>query len=233
VKFTSEGGTIVIRTRCGDGQVQVDVADNGIGIEAHALARIFDAFEQADVAVTRQFGGLGLGLAISKAIVDLHGGTLVAASDGPHTGSTFTLSLPLAAIDELAPVDTAPAARPAARSARILLVEDNADSSLAMKLAMQQFGYTIRSADGVNAALRIASDERFDVVISDLGLPDGTGYDLMRELRERYNLRGVALSGYGMDEDIRKSMAAGFEHHLTKPVEPDRLDETVRLLLEG
>jgi signal transduction histidine kinase/CheY-like chemotaxis protein len=233
VKFTPESGRITVRTRCDDGLLHVEVTDTGIGIEPASLGRIFDAFEQADEAVTRQFGGLGLGLSISKAIVDLHGGKLSAQSDGPNRGSTFTLTLPLAPAqaDDSAEAPQ-PAARPA-RSARILLVEDNPDSSHAVTLAMQQCGHSVRAADGVDAALRLAGDERFDVVISDLGLPDGTGYDLMRQLREKYNLRGVALSGFGMEDDIQRSLAAGFDQHLTKPVEIDRLDSAVRAVLEA
>ena len=233
VKFTPEGGQITIRTSCGDNQLRVDVTDTGIGIDQTSLAKIFDAFEQGNETVTRQFGGLGLGLAISKAIVDLHGGTLSASSEGPGKGATFTLVIPLVAAKPK--VHDSPAAEPdvkARPSARILLVEDNPDSSRAVTLAMQMCGYSVRSADGVAAAMRAAADETFDLVISDLGLPDGTGYDLMRQLRERYNLRGVALSGYGMEEDIQRSLDAGFAQHLTKPVEIAQLDSAVRAVLD-
>jgi signal transduction histidine kinase len=234
VKFTPEAGQITVRTACTGEQLKIDVIDTGIGIEPDALAKIFEAFEQGSETVTRQFGGLGLGLAISKAIVDLHGGKLAAYSEGQGKGAMFTLTLPLV-IPALKPSQN-PAAAPELKQrkpARILLVEDNPDSSRAVTLAMQQYGYSVRNADGVDAALQAASDEPFDLVISDLGLPDGTGYDLMKQLRERHNLRGVALSGYGMEDDVQRSLDAGFSQHLTKPVEIERLDSAVRAVLDG
>jgi CheY-like chemotaxis protein/nitrogen-specific signal transduction histidine kinase len=235
VKFTPEDGQITIRATSTGEQLTVDVVDSGIGIEPAALNRIFEAFEQADESVTRQFGGLGLGLAISKAIVDLHGGKLSAHSEGHGTGATFSMTLPLTmpASAELAVLPPATLEAKPQRSARILLVEDNPDSSRAVSLAMQSYGYSIHAAEGVDSALQAASAEKFDLVISDLGLPDGTGYELMRRLRERYNLRGVALSGFGMEDDVQRSLDAGFAQHLTKPVEIERLDSVVRAVLDS
>lgn len=235
IKFTPGGGTVTVRTSGDDMRIRIDVSDTGIGIEPAALSRIFNAFEQAGENITREFGGLGLGLAISKAIVDLHGGKLTASSEGHGKGAVFSMTLPLAipTSAELAVLPSASLEPKPQRSAKILLVEDNPDSSKAVTMAMQSYGYHIRAADGVDAALQAASTEKFDLVISDLGLPDGTGYELMRQLRERYNLRGVALSGFGMEDDVQRSLEAGFAHHLTKPVEIERLDSVVRSVLDS
>ena len=242
VKFTSEGGTIHVRSHREAEEVVVEISDTGIGITADVLPRIFDAFEQADPAITRRFGGLGLGLAISKAIVELHGGRLEAVSPGRGQGATFTIRLPLAGPRvervESPPVRQQPAAeapRPIAAGAslRILLVEDHADTAEAMAELLSILGHQVTVAGDV-ATGRAAAEEALtgpglDLVISDIGLPDGTGFDLMRELSGRYDgLRGIALSGYGTEEDIRKSREAGFLRHLTKPIDLGRLREVLR-----
>jgi PAS domain S-box-containing protein len=234
-KFTPAGGLIRVATAdATDGGVSLTVADNGCGIPPERITRIFDAFEQGSPNVTRQFGGLGLGLAISRQLMVLHGGTLDAHSDGPDRGATFTLTLPAAA------VAAAPAARPRAAAsanrpagARILLVEDNEDSARLLALLLGQLGHSVRTADSVAAALRTAAAQPFDLVVSDIGLPDGSGLDLMRELRARHRLAGVALSGYGMDEDLRRSHDAGFSDHLIKPVHIDRLQEAIGRLVSA
>jgi nitrogen-specific signal transduction histidine kinase/ActR/RegA family two-component response regulator len=235
VKFTPAGGRVTVRTRrpAGADRVQVEVADTGVGIDPAVLPRIFDAFEQGGAAVTRQFGGLGLGLAISKALVELHGGTLTAASDGPGRGATFVLALPAAAAGPAAPV------RPAARNGdglagvRVLLVEDNADTARVMGRVLQGWGCAVTAAGSVAAAAAAAGEGAFDLVLSDLGLPDGSGHDLMRQLAARHGLRGIALSGYGMEADVRESLAAGFAEHLTKPVDLERLEAALRRLVAG
>jgi hypothetical protein len=223
VKFTPDGGHVEVGTSDGpDGTVRVRIADTGIGIEAGMLPQIFDAFEQGGQDVTRLFGGLGLGLAISKALVDLHGGAIAAESGGRGLGATFTLALaataPAAAATSPLPSPATEAQSPA--GLRILLVEDHADTREALSELLRMYGHDVQVAGSIAAALATAGAGRFDLVVSDLGLPDGSGLDLMPQIRalSPYELKGICLTGYGMEEDIRKSREAGFLAHLTKPV---------------
>lgn len=234
-KFTPTGGQVAVRVAapCPDDEcVTVEVADTGIGIAPDVLPRIFGAFEQGSRLVTKQFGGLGLGLAITKAVVELHGGTITAHSEGLGRGATFRVVLPTVAT----PQETADAAAPeapktAGRRARILLVEDHVDTAKVMSRILHAAGHTVRVADSVHSGLRAATEEPFDLVLSDLGLPDGSGLDLMRQLREMDGLKGIALSGFGMDEDIARSRSAGFSEHLTKPVSIDKLEAAIARVL--
>ena len=204
----------------------VEVSDTGMGIEAEALGHIFDAFDQGRPGMARRFGGLGLGLAISKAIIEMHGGSLTASSDGRNQGATFTVRLPLS--DVPAPAFSKPVPSPEPRSAypgspHLLLIEDHFDTAMAMAELLKGLGYQVTLAASVAAGLEAAERARgdggrIDLVVSDLGLPDGSGFDLMRLLSSRYGLRGIALSGYGMEDDLQKSREAGFEKHVTKPV---------------
>ena len=216
-KFTPQGGTISIHTENAGGTTRVHVRDTGIGIEAELLPRVFDAFEQGDMKITRQFGGLGLGLSICKSIMNLHGGAIRAHSDGPGTGSTFTVELPTVAGAE--PTTGVVARQPAVGSPAVgplvdgqtcvLLVEDHADSRELLAGVLAAWNYQVLTATSVDSALELAAAERFDVVVSDLGLPDGTGWDLMRKLRDRHgsDIQGIALSGYGMGDDQERSRA--------------------------
>lgn len=239
VKFTAAGGSITIRSSNPQpGFVRFEVTDTGVGIPPDALSKIFDAFEQGSRA---SLGGLGLGLAIAKTIVDLHLGTIIAASEGPGHGSTFTLELPTMAVLEPssalanahlpngpAPGENASPTQPA--GFRILLVDDHADTLRSMDRLLRLRGYLVCTALTVAAALDSAANQPFDLLISDVGLPDGTGMDLMRELRRVHGdtLRGIALSGYGMEEDITRSHEAGFSEHLTKPVDIATLETVIR-----
>lgn len=209
--------------------VVVDVNDSGIGIEPEALLRVFDAFEQAERSITRQFGGLGLGLAISKALVEMHGGTIEAISEGRGKGATFRIRLPRIAPPNQAEsrVPAAPARR-AARPLRILLVEDHGVTAKMMRMVLTEEGHTVETAGDVATALELAGRHSFDLLLSDLGLPDGSGHDLMRELRLRgHRFPGIALSGYGQEEDIQRSHRAGFAAHLTKPASREAVVEAV------
>jgi PAS domain S-box-containing protein len=247
VKFTPSEGTIAVRSwreeSAAGPQLVVEVADTGIGIEPDALADIFDAFQQGEQAITRRYGGLGLGLAISKAIVELHGGKLTAASAGRGQGSVFSVRLP---VGDLRSRPAAPEAavaapdgdRPAAADAElhILLVEDHADTAEAMADLLREMGHRVTVAHSVAAGLAAAERRtggRIDLVLSDLGLPDGTGLDLMTELHGRYGVKGIALSGYGMEEDVRRSLEAGFERHLTKPVNLQALQSAIQETARG
>jgi len=230
VKFTPAGGHITISSANEDGRLIVTVTDTGIGIEGDAMAKIFSPFEQADRVITQRFGGLGLGLTISKRLVELHDGTLSARSDGRDRGSTFTVILPVVTVKAASPTMSSPSVsqvQPALRSLRILLVEDHDDTRRSMTRLLGR-SHVVRDANSVSSALRVAAGESFDVVISDLGLPDGSGLDLMRQLRERYNLQGICLSGFGMEDDIARSADAGFRHHLTKPVDLRKLESVIQ-----
>ena len=237
VKFTSDGGSITVRTRAvADGdRLQVEIQDTGLGIAAEALPRIFDAFDQGDVRTTRQFGGLGLGLAIAKAVVEMHGGKISAASDGPGKGATFTVDLALAAPGATieSPAADGTTSVPAGRRAlRILLVEDHPDTARTLARCLAISGFVVQAAGSVAAALALAAAAPFDVLVSDIGLPDATGYDLMREIDNKYGIKGIALSGYGMEEDLRKSRESGFVEHLVKPVNMAQLEAALRRLGE-
>jgi PAS domain S-box-containing protein len=220
IKFTPEGGSIRISTRELEGnRISIDVTDTGIGIQAEALEKIFDAFEQASRDITRLFGGLGLGLSISKALVEAHGGEIQATSEGDGRGATFSVLLPVE--QEGAPKKSEPVPQSTTSSRKgihILIVEDHRETNLVMQMFLERQGYRVSSARTVTDALSLATATNFDVVISDISLPDGTGLDLMKTLRTLKPVIGIALSGFGMETDIQRSLEAGFAEHLVKPV---------------
>ncbi len=225
VKFTPEGGRLGIRTANNGGQLRVEVSDSGIGIDAETLPKIFNAFEQGE---RTQLGGLGLGLAISKALVETHNGKLTAESAGRNEGATFTATFPVAenrAGASAASIPSAPAVR---KTMRVLLVEDHEDTNRSLTNLLRRRGYHVHSARSVQSALELAANERFDVLVSDIGLPDGSGIDLMQKLRTEHPLFGIALTGFGMEEDVRRSHDVGFHHHLVKPVDLNRLDALIQ-----
>ncbi len=233
VKFTPEGGCIGLRCYRSEKQAIIQVSDSGIGIEGDRLHTVFNAFEQGGYAMTHRFGGLGLGLAIAKKLVHLHEGTIEAYSEGRNQGTTVRVSLPIAQAGELV-VDADQRAGTTPRKARVLVVEDNGDTAAMTRLLLEACGHKVQTAGDVAQALKRLEREPFDVLISDLGLPDGSGVDLMRKLRERGNaIRGIAMSGYGMPEDVCRSKEAGFSVHLTKPVEVDMLVEALSGVLQA
>ena len=229
VKFTETGGTInVVSGNSGDDLLVVRITDTGIGIAPEVLPKIFDAFEQGGDARTRRFGGLGLGLTITKGLVGLHGGKLAAMSDGLGKGTTMVVELPVTAERE-AEVVTEKANRPRV-TARILVVEDDETSLRVMSLLLRKRGYEVNTAGTLSEAKDALTLHRFDIVISDLSLPDGSGLDLLHDLKAQHQLRGIALSGFGMDSDIQSSLDAGFSLHLTKPIDIESLDSAIRSL---
>jgi PAS domain S-box-containing protein len=230
VKFTPTGGEVHIECDSTEDRWWMTITDTGIGIDPEMLPKIFDAFEQGADGINRQFGGLGLGLAISKAVVEMHGGKLSVSSEGKGRGSTFKVELPATTAAVPAPSsDESPAQsrRADSRPLRILLVEDHDATSHVISLLLRQLQHKVTAAPTLAEARKHADADHFDLLISDLGLPDGSGLDLMRELRAKFNLTGICLSGYGMDQDITLSREAGFARHLIKPVDFRHLKATI------
>ncbi len=237
VKFTPPQGRITVATsNDSTGSIVVQVSDTGVGIDSQALPKIFEAFEQGDVAVERNLGGLGLGLAITKGLVQAHGGTISAHSDGPGRGSSFVVTLQSVATQAPPPLPSPPPPPEQPTRLSILLVEDHADTALALKRLLSSHGYEVRAADSVETALSMASEGEFDVIVSDLGLPDGSGLELMRQIRVMRTgrpTRGIALTGFGMEEDVAKSREAGFSEHITKPVNFHNLQRAIERVTAG
>jgi CheY-like chemotaxis protein len=236
IKFTPPGGAVVLKTSSEMGQFMLECSDNGIGIEPKALSRIFTAFDQADADVSHKFGGLGLGLAIARGLVLEHHGELSARSEGRGQGATFTLMLD-ALPDGTAPQQDAPSL-PADLSfttdlhCRMLLVEDNPDSADILKMGLEAYGYTVTLAGTCAKALAVGGREDFDVVVTDLGLPDGSGIEIGRALSPRMPV--IALSGYGSPQDVQRSTAAGFSGHIVKPADFTAVHSMVqRVLSQG
>jgi signal transduction histidine kinase len=226
VKFTPHGGKLRIRTtNNGDGQFRLEVEDSGCGIDPGVLPRIFHAFEQAG---RTQLGGLGLGLAISKALVEAHHGSISAESQGRDSGATFTALFPTCERNAIPKSSDAPRSTAKRRSVRLLLVEDHEDTNRSLTRMLRRRGYEVHPANDIRSALDIAARKQFDVLVSDIGLPDGSGIDLLKALRAKRDVFGIALSGYGMEEDIRRSGEAGFSHHLVKPVDLNKLDSIIQ-----
>jgi signal transduction histidine kinase len=236
VKFTVPPGQITLRSSNPQANwIRLEVIDNGIGIPTDALPRIFDPFEQVGGVGS---GGLGLGLTICKAIVDLHGGLISAFSDGVNHGANFVIELPTetrsCAEHSPSQMECTQSGGNAAESNnyRIFLVDDHVDSVREVRRFLEKSGYLVTTADSINAALRIAQGQKFDLLVSDIGLPDGEGHDLVRQMRERgHKSKCIALSGYGTEQDITRSHAAGFQEHLVKPVLPQDLLTTIKRLL--
>lgn len=241
VKFTPSGGVITLRTRKAadkPGTVVVEISDTGIGLTPAELTRIFDPFTQgdhSDFKGTSPYGGLGLGLAISRKIAELHSGSITARSEGRDRGATFMVELPLASPERAALPGSSPVAQDAtgsvapmlSRCRKILLVEDHEPSRAALAHLLVRRKLEVVQASSAAEALAKADAQSFDVVVSDIGLPDMTGYELMTMLRSRHGLKGIALSGYGMEDDIARSRNAGFLTHLTKPVKIQALERAL------
>jgi len=219
VKFTSQGGQIIIRTFNGKSKrFHFEISDTGIGIEPQRLASLFQPFEQADPSVSRQFGGLGLGLAISKRLIDLHNGKIEAESRGRSFGATFKVTL------DTLPQGTAAVSlnhRVGGKTSNplhILLVEDHQDTRRTLSRLLTHFGHDVVTADNVERAMDIIGSNNIDVVLCDIGLPDGSGYEVAAQARANGGIKAIALTGFGTEKDVRRSKEAGFDFHLVKPV---------------
>src|SRR5512135_2214010 len=237
VKFTPRGGSVALRTRNEEdplagprgARLIIEVSDTGIGIAPEVLPRIFNAFEQGSATLRRRYEGLGLGLAISRSVIEAHGGRLTACSDGPGRGSTFTFELATLPRPTPAPAPPPPAPEEPAppRALRILVVEDNKET-LKFLVAILGRLHTVRPAADLSSALELAAGEEFDPVLSDIELLDGSGLELMHELRKTRDTPGIAMSGFGSEEDVRSSRSAGFAEHLTKPINYRTLEEAIQ-----
>jgi CheY-like chemotaxis protein len=228
-KFTPASGRItVITDEPHPGRIRVQVIDTGSGITPEMTKRLFHAFEQAPGSDRTQRRGLGLGLSIARRLVEAHGGTIAAASAGAGLGSTFTVELPVL---DAAPVIASRPARPELSETpplRILLVEDHPAMLQVMNKLLSNLGHRVSAASTVAEAVALAQAGSFDVLLSDLGLPDGSGHDLVRQVGSYFRGRTIALSGYGSEADVRTSYDQGFSVHLTKPVEMDAVVRALR-----
>ncbi|WP_081888079.1 PAS domain S-box protein [Verrucomicrobium sp. BvORR034] len=246
VKFTPEYGAIVVSTALGPepGMVMIRVSDNGMGMTLEEQQRVFEAFAQGEHAMqggSHRYGGLGLGLTITRMLVELHEGRIQAMSEGRGHGTTFVITLPLvkaaASADgennggdegEVAAAKQTGGPISPAVWRRILLVEDHDATRAALGVLLRRRGYEVSAACSVEEARLLGNEGAFDLVISDIGLPDGSGYEVMRHLKSlQPELRGIALSGYGMEQDVAHSHESGFSLHLTKPVRVEALDQAI------
>ena len=237
-KFTPEGGTIGIQTRDRDdsapgGMIEIEIEDTGIGIEPERLSKLFTAFEQGSDAIARTFGGLGLGLAITRALADAHGGSVSAHSEGKGHGARFVLRLPRAREPNAPHASHDELATASSRELHILLIEDHEDTAEVMARLLESYGHEVTTVARLTQARAACETLRFDLVISDLGLPDGNGLDFIREYRAKSDAPAVALTGYGMDDDVRRCLDAGFSAHLTKPVSIQQLEQLLADTAQG
>ncbi len=225
IKFTAENGEIAISSSNPSPEVlTISVRDTGIGMEPEVMQRIFDPFEQGNRSFERRFGGLGLGLAISKSLAQAHGGTLTAQSDGRDRGSTFLLSMQTTSPVEGSAIPARASGETSRQGLRILLVDDHQDTCAALEKLLVRRGHLVAATHNVRSAMEAAVRNRFDLLISDIALPDGSGMELMIQLHAFSRIPGIAISGFGNNGDIEKSLQAGFSEHLIKPVKLEKLE---------
>jgi CheY-like chemotaxis protein len=248
VKFTPKGGRVDVTLSREKSSFQIQVVDNGQGISAELLPYVFDRFRQADSSTRRRFAGLGLGLSIVKYIVEAHGGTVEAHSPGEGKGSTFTVRLPIRAVrigeegeegkvtsntDDVAPIVSR---QPRVRldGLRVLVVDDEADARWVLVLVLEQVGAIVTAAGSVREAIEALPTARPDVLVSDLGMPDQDGFDLIRQVRDdgydARDLPAVALTAFVQKDDARLALLAGFQVHVPKPVDPHDLTSVIARL---
>ncbi|HMB95640.1 MAG TPA: PAS domain S-box protein [Tepidisphaeraceae bacterium] len=234
-KFTGPEGTITVRSiDLQDGMIRVEISDTGVGIAPEVLPRLFNAFEQGEVRVSRKQAGLGLGLAISKKLVEAHQGQINVRSEGRGFGATFIVDLPTEEVFVSAISTKAPTPVDATATAlNVLLVEDHEPTLKIMSKLLSKLGHRVTGVSSVASALAAAKQQRYDLLLSDLGLPDGSGLDLMKQVKAQYAGKSIALTGYGMEQDINDCRQAGFAAHLTKPIDMQRLQATIRQVIEN
>jgi CheY-like chemotaxis protein len=231
-RYSQTGAEISLHATATETELTIVVTDNGMGITAEMLPRIFEPFIQGERNVQGSVGGLGIGLALVKNLAELHGGNVVAVSEGPGKGSTFTVRLPI-----LPPTPTQPAAKtdPVLSSRphqHILVVDDNVDAADTLADALRTYGHEVTVAYTASAALQIGANQLLDLAILDIGLPDMTGHELARLMREtgrNTNTRYAALTGFGQEADKDRSAAAGFAAHLVKPLKLEDLEKLLAI----
>jgi CheY-like chemotaxis protein len=242
VKFTPKGGRVHVRLERVSSTVRLTVTDNGAGIAPEFLPLVFDRFRQADQTITRKHGGLGLGLSIAKHLVELHGGTIAAQSEGTGKGATFTLTIPVSTVHAAAELDAKPEPPVANRpreleGLRVLVVDDEPDARELVAEILVNAGVDVRTAGDVEAAMRHVESFVPHVLVCDIGMPGEDGYSLIRRLRalptdRGGRIRAAALTAYARGEDRRRALAEGFNLHLAKPVDPTELIVSVASLAE-
>ena len=242
VKFTPAGGTVFVEASSDGHEATVAVSDTGIGMAADFLPRMFQRFSQADSSSTRRHGGLGLGLSICKSLLELHGGSIVAHSDGPGKGSTFTVRLPLhqehvpeppaSAWGELGGKGLPPGDEALAlRGARILVVDDDDEGLAVVGSVLRQYGADIATARSADEALAELGRQPPALMLCDIGLPHVDGYELLRRVREVSSVPAIALTAFARSEDSDKALAGGFAAYLSKPAEPANIVATCARVL--
>jgi PAS domain S-box-containing protein len=235
-KYTDAGGKISLEVRCLPGETEFKVTDSGIGLAPALLPTIFEMFSQVDSAIDRSEGGLGIGLALVKGLVSLHGGRVQAYSEGTGKGSTFTIHLPGEPLPAGSGREATPSTRPGSRTrGRVLVVDDNIDAGTTLAMVLRSFGHTVFTADGGANGLRVGEQEQPDVVILDIGMPEMSGYEVARRLRRTpwgSDVLLVALTGWGQKEDIERAHQAGFDEHMTKPADPERIGQLLEDFLK-
>jgi len=228
-KFTPSGGDISVTSRIEDGQAIIEVRDSGVGIAPDLLPRLFDLFVQGQRSLDRSEGGLGIGLSVCKQLIEMHGGHVVAASDGVGHGATFTIYLPIA-MEEAAPGELTSDARNACR--RVLVVDDNKDAADSLAALLNMEGHQVKAVYTAESGIEEVDLLQPDLIFLDIGLPRISGYEVVARIKAAHPLICVvALSGYGRPEDKERAVAAGFDAHLVKPVDFDVLRQLMNRIM--
>jgi CheY-like chemotaxis protein/two-component sensor histidine kinase len=233
-KYTERRGRITLTLQREGNHAAVRVKDTGVGISAEHLPNIFEMFSQVERSLEHSQGGLGIGLSLAKRLTEMHGGTIEANSEGPNKGSEFIVRLPAVSGPPAQPQTTAEEEdKPAPQRCRVLIVDDNEDTVTSLSIMLRILGHEVHSARDGLQALEAANSFRPDVVLLDIALPKMNGYEVARRIRQESwgkNMKLVALTGLGQEEDKRRSIEAGFDHHLTKPMEPTALEVLLKEL---
>ncbi len=236
IKFTPRGGRVEVSMALTEGEARIEVGDTGLGIDQAFIPRLFERFCQAEGSATRRHGGLGLGLSIVKHLVEMHGGTVHAASDGPGRGARFTVTLPLADAAAHDEPPSRPLSAPGLAGARVLVVDDEPDARDLVRRLLEEHGAAVVTAASADEALDAIAARRPDVMISDIGMPGVDGYDLIRRVRAGDATRtvpAVALTAYARPEDRERALCAGYHVHLRKPIDPQEMLNAVARLVTG